>query len=106
MSDQFQAGTGTFLLRHLMIDGRVQGVGYRWSLRAQALRLQLTGWVRNRQDGRVEAMIYGAPEAVEALTRWAHQGPPTAHVECITATDTPATEQHDMPVGFEQRPTC
>ncbi len=106
MSDQSEAQRVSPLLRHLIIHGHVQGVGYRWSLRTQALRLQLTGWVRNRQDGRVEALIFGLPEAVEALTHWAHQGPPAAQVNRIDVTDSLTVQEHEMPMGFEQRPTC
>ena len=93
------------LTRHLSIHGRVQGVGYRWSLRAEALARGLTGWVRNRQDGSVEALIHGTPEAVEALTAWAHIGPPAARVERVWCTDQP-TAPHEAPLsGFAQRPT-
>ena len=106
MSDQFQPATGPFLLRHLMIHGHVQGVGYRWSLRAQALQLQLTGWVRNRRNGCVEALIYGTTPAVEALTAWAHQGPPESQVEHIDVSEPLAFEPHEMPMCFELRPTC
>ncbi len=87
---------------HLLITGIVQGVGYRHGLRRQALRLGLTGWVRNRQDGRVEAMVQGAPEAVAALVAWANSGPPAARVDGVTAEDAGSEIAFD---GFEQRPT-
>ena len=64
------------LTRRLTISGRVQGVGFRWALSAQATALGLSGWVRNRRDGSVEALIYGRPEAVESITEWAWHGPP------------------------------
>ena len=61
--------------RRLFIHGRVQGVGFRYSLNAEARALGLNGWVRNRSDGSVEALLIGSIEAVDALTVWAHHGP-------------------------------
>ena len=69
------------LTRRLMIDGRVQGVGFRWALSAEATALGLKGWVRNRRDGTVEALIHGTPDGVEALTVWAWHGPSSARVD-------------------------
>jgi acylphosphatase len=66
--------------RHLRISGRVQGVGYRYALRREALANDVTGWVRNRRDGTVEAVLQGAPAAVDAVLAWARRGPPAAHV--------------------------
>lgn len=91
--------------RHLSIHGRVQGVGFRWSLQSQALRLELKGWVRNRRDGSVEAWICGAPEAVEALTHWAHRGPPEASVQHVLSSDSLTDAPVELPVSFEQKPT-
>jgi acylphosphatase len=101
--DRFAEKSMLPICRHLLIDGRVQGVGFRWSLRAQAQALGLTGWVRNRRDGRVEAMICGAPEAVEALTAWAYRGPPGARVEHVLSNDVPGEDETLS--GFAQRPT-
>jgi acylphosphatase len=92
------------LCRHLSIHGRVQGVGYRWSLCAEAAALGLRGWVRNRRDGSVEALLEGVPEAVERLTVWAQRGPPAARVERVIETD--RTDDGDEALaGFAQRPT-
>ena len=58
-------------IKHLRITGIVQGVGFRWSLSSQARRLGLTGWVRNRRDGSVEALVAGRAADVAELVRWA-----------------------------------
>lgn len=65
---------------HLWITGRVQGVNYRYYTRSEALRLNLTGWVRNLWDGRVEAVFEGEEEAVRKILEWCHVGPPAAQV--------------------------
>ncbi|MGC8975609.1 MAG: acylphosphatase [Thermoprotei archaeon] len=66
---------------HLRIYGLVQGVFFRSSMRDVALRLGVTGWVRNLPDGSVEAVVEGDPEKVRELIKWTHRGPPTAVVE-------------------------
>ena len=71
---------------HLVIQGRVQGVGYRYSMRHEAERLEVNGWVRNRSDGAVEAMVQGEAEAVDALLTWTHRGPPFAKVDRVVVT--------------------
>jgi acylphosphatase len=69
--------------RHLWISGRVQGVWYRESMRLEAERLGVNGWVRNHPDGRVEAVISGRAEQLEQLIAWARKGPPMARVTGI-----------------------
>ena len=71
---------------HLEITGRVQGVGYRDSMRAVALALRVRGWVRNRASGSVEAMVQGDAADVEQLIAWCHNGPPGAQVRFVKAT--------------------
>jgi len=71
------------ITRHLVIVGRVQGVGYRQSLHRKASALGIRGWVRNHLDGSVEAVVQGTPEAVAAVMAWARHGPRTANVERV-----------------------
>lgn len=75
------------MAKHLYIEGLVQGVGYRASFAAQARRAGVSGWVRNRADGSVEALIDGPDEALAQLIQWAHSGPPAARVTRVTVTD-------------------
>jgi acylphosphatase len=69
--------------RHLVIDGLVQGVFYRYSMRQVAISLAVSGWVRNRHDGSVEAFVQGRPERVEQLIAWCREGPGGARVERV-----------------------
>ena len=70
---------------HLRVSGRVQGVGYRDALRAEAVARGVTGWVRNCRDGTVEAVLQGDPAAVDAVLAWARRGPPAARVTDVAA---------------------
>ncbi len=77
---------------HVVITGRVQGVAYRYWTQSEALRHELTGFVRNRWDGNVEAMFCGEEKQVESMVSACWNGPPMAsvrHIE-ITAVDEPA----------------
>ncbi|MDT3737799.1 MAG: acylphosphatase [Denitratisoma sp.] len=69
--------------RRLVIHGRVQGVGFRASLAWQAQKEGVTGWVRNRRDGTVEALVAGSDEAVAAMIAWSRRGPPGARVDRV-----------------------
>lgn len=89
------------ITRHLRITGRVQGVGYRDALCAQAATLGVTGWVRNRRDGSVEALVQGAAEHVEQLISWARRGPPAARVAEVRVEGI-AAETFGQ---FERKPT-
>lgn len=67
----------------LVIHGRVQGVFFRDSMRREAQALGIAGWVRNRNDGTVEAVVQGERAAVDAIVRWARRGPEHARVERV-----------------------
>ena len=82
----------------LRIHGRVQGVWFRESMRLEAERLNVAGWVRNTPDGKVEAVIQGPAEAVTALIEWAHRGPPLARVDQVEIGEADGAYQ-----GFEKR---
>lgn len=86
--------------RHLVVFGRVQGVFYREAMRLEAERLGVAGWVRNRRDATVEAVVQGPGEAVEAIIAWAKRGPPDARVAGVEVGE--ATGEFS---GFEKRPT-
>lgn len=66
--------------RRVVVDGRVQGVFFRDTCRRQAVAAQVDGWVRNLSDGRVEAVLEGAPHDVQRLVDWCRLGPPRARV--------------------------
>lgn len=71
------------LRAHVLIKGRVQGVFFRSEIRSQAYGLGLTGWVRNRWDGNVEAFFEGEDQKVRKMITWCHKGPPAAVVEDV-----------------------
>lgn len=87
----------------LRITGRVQGVGFRDALRHEARRLGVTGWVRNRRDGSVEALAQGAPAAVDALVAWTRRGPPGARVDEVQVQPSRGEAVH---ASFERQPTA
>lgn len=91
--------------RQITVMGRVQGVGYRDALCRQAERLGVSGWVRNRSDGSVEAVLQGSADAVDALIAWARKGPPAASVGEIR-TDAPAAEFDRRYTRFERWPSA
>lgn len=73
--------------KHVIVRGTVQGVGFRYWTRAEALRVGATGWVRNRLDGTVEAEVEGTVEAVESMLKWLSSGPTSAEVTGLDAQD-------------------
>jgi acylphosphatase len=87
---------------HIRVEGRVQGVGYRAFVEMQAERLGLTGWVRNRRDGSVEAVLQGFPGAVEDGLELCRKGPPAARVDRLEFLG----EGVGVLTRFEVRPTA
>lgn len=74
---------------HVFISGRVQGVFFRAETLRTALRLGLAGWVRNREDGSVEALFEGEDESVDQMLAWCRQGPPHARVDRVDMAEEP-----------------
>jgi acylphosphatase len=87
---------------HLRIEGRVQGVGYRAFVERRAAELGLYGWVRNRRDGSVEAVVQGSEAAVDAMLDQCRSGPPAARVDRVEV----AGEGVGLFNAFEVRPTA
>jgi acylphosphatase len=75
------------IVRHVMVRGRVQGVGFRAFVEDMALLRGLAGWVRNRRDGAVEAVFAGEPAVVADMIAACRQGPPSAHVDTIEESE-------------------
>ncbi len=69
--------------RHVLVSGRVQGVGFRWYAREKGQELGLAGWVKNLPDGRVEGWLEGEEGAVRAMLAWLEKGPPAARVKSV-----------------------
>jgi acylphosphatase len=90
--------------RLVRVRGRVQGVGYRWSCVQHARALGITGWVRNRMDESVEALLQGPPAVLDAMCEWMADEVPAALVESMEVSEVapPFTRCE----GFEQRPTA
>jgi acylphosphatase len=86
--------------KRLLITGRVQGVGFRFYMERKARELGVTGWVRNRRDGAVEAVVQGTSGAVESMIAWARRGPASAVVAEVRIAD--ASGDY---AAFDTRPT-
>ena len=85
----------------IVVTGRVQGVGFRAWTCGEARRRHIRGWVRNRRDGTVEALLIGPPDAIEAIVEACRRGPSSARVTEITR----ANAADDSSIGFEEHPT-
>jgi len=99
------APNGDMSTRQIRVRGRVQGVGFRDALRAEALRLGIAGWVRNRADGSVEAVLQGERASLERLIEWARRGPPLAQVRAVDDVALEAAFDRTYE-GFERWPTA
>lgn len=86
---------------HVVISGRVQGVGFRYWVQVEAVSRGLGGWVRNRRDGSVEAVFVGEDDAVAAMLEACWDGPAMADVTAVAVADT-----DEAPSGFEIRATA
>ena len=91
------------ITRRLRIRGQVQGVNLREALRQRAKQLKITGWVQNRLDGSVEAIVQGEAFAIDAIVDWAHQGPPGARVDSLDVETADAEGNYD---SFDKKPTA
>ena len=78
--DKSKPGVSAFFAR---IEGRVQGVGFRYNCRNEGQRLKLTGWVRNTPEGGVEVWAEGPKEKLDAMLLWLHNGPPGSRVDKV-----------------------
>ena len=90
---------GEKVRRTVTVTGEVQGVFFRETTRRKATEAGVSGWVRNRRDGRVEAVFEGAPEAVEELVAFSREGPTAARVDKVDVRD----EQPEGITGFQVR---
>lgn len=82
--------------KRILVRGEVQGVGFRYHSRGQALRLGLVGYVRNRPDGSVELEIEGSEESVSRMLRWLHTGPRYAVVTALEVSDVTPTGEAEF----------
>jgi acylphosphatase len=96
------------IIRHVVVRGRVQGVGYRAFVEDEARRRVLRGWVRNRRDGSVEAVFSGPRNAVEAVIEACRRGPFSAHVSALDQRDGTEADLLGVTKGgsFSVRPTA
>jgi acylphosphatase len=81
------SGRGPTVRRRVHVAGRVQGVWFRESCRDLAVAAGVSGWVRNLDDGRVEAVLEGPTAAVDEVVAWCRQGPPRARVDGVDVVD-------------------
>jgi len=92
---------GTMRRVHVIVRGRVQGVGYRYTMRMVAQDAGVAGWVRNRRDGTVEAEVEGTPAQVDEVLAWMADGPPGSAVDDARVTETEPVGER----GFAVRET-
>lgn len=91
---------------HILIEGRVQGVGFRAFVEREATALGLAGWVRNRRTGAVEAILSGPDESIAAMLVACRQGPPGARVDALFTIADIDNDRLGSFQGFEVHPTA
>lgn len=91
-----QQGPDPTVRRRAVVRGSVQGVGFRWWCQREAERLGVAGWVRNRDDGAVEAVLEGSPDRVGQMLTWLAHGPRFARVVSVQVSE--ETVRHEA--GF------
>ena len=87
------------IAKRVLIEGRVQGVGFRYACAREAIAAGLVGVVRNLPDGRVEAVFEGSPDPVDALVAWCRRGPGSARVQSVRVADAAVTGATDFRIG-------
>lgn len=87
---------------HIVVSGRVQGVGFRYATVDAACRIGVRGWVRNTRDGNVEIVAEGSRDSVGELLDWCHKGPALARVTAVDWSEAAPDEELQ---GFQVRPT-
>jgi acylphosphatase len=86
---------------HVIVEGRVQGVFFRAFTRDEAVRLGLSGWVRNRPNGSVEAVVEGEKSAVGKMLQWFHEGSPHSIVEKVhLAEESPVGDSSTFEIHY------
>jgi acylphosphatase len=84
------------MVHHYLVKGRVQGVGFRWYVHGEAARIGLRGWVRNTDDGDVEAVAAGSPEQIEALVVALHKGSRGSRVDAVEIQELNENEADEL----------
>ena len=84
--------------RRLVVEGRVQGVGFRVNCARRARALGLSGWVRNLADGRVEILLQGPPDSIAQVERWCSFGPQLAEVTSVDVSDEPHAREYGFAI--------
>ncbi len=82
----------------MTVQGVVQGVGYRYTMKMVADQTGVSGWVRNRRDGSVEAEVEGSPSQVDEMLAWMAEGPPGGHVDAAAVSEIPTIDSAEFEV--------
>lgn len=93
-----------FVRAHVVVHGRVQGIGFRQNAASRARSLDVAGWVLNRTDGAVEAVFEGPADRVDSMVSWCRRGPGGAQVERVDESLEPPRGEQGFRIEFAQRP--